>query len=271
MKNLVTLREGEAYYQQKNVLKIYNDKYKLFVFKHSKELLQGGLVINDNLTKKRIKGIGHNNLTEKERQHRIMENRARSMRRSKTKIADMIEMNDFKLFGTFTFSPKKVDRYNDEEVVHKITTWLSNQKRVSKFEHLIIPERHQDGALHFHGLLTDVPQDWLVVSDNKKDKQGRTIYNLKPYTLGYSNFSYIENISATAKYCAKYIQKDLNVMGAGKRRYWHSKGLKMPRMRENVDIAPYILHEDAKAWNHKHYTGFVVPKTPELTTDPTSS
>lgn len=257
MKKLLTFTDTEAHYQLNNKLKIYRKRNKLFVFKAPINKLKQGMEINPELSNNAEKG--HNNLNNRERELRNMLNKERSVRRTKTTISDLIEMNDFELMGTFTFSPDKVNRYDDEEVRKKLTKLLSNLQRKHRFEYLIIPERHKDGALHFHGLLKDIPETWLIRAASKYDKSGRPLYNLIPYKLGFSNFSHIEDLSKVANYCAKYITKDLAESDKGKRRYWHSSGLKMPQALENVDITPFTQHPEAKTWDNEHYTGYETP------------
>ncbi|MDO4611507.1 MAG: hypothetical protein Q4B34_01455, partial [Candidatus Saccharibacteria bacterium] len=77
----------------------------------------------------------------------------RSVRRTKKRIRDYILCNEFAIFATFTF---RDNRYDIEEKRRQMSNWLKNQqKRNGNFKYIAIPERHADGALHFHILLTD--------------------------------------------------------------------------------------------------------------------
>src|SRR5581483_2344940 len=65
----------------------------------------------------------------------------RSLNNSKTLIRDYTLCNEFDLFGTFTFSPKKSDRYNPDAVKKQMSDWLHNQRnRTGRFKYLFIPE-----------------------------------------------------------------------------------------------------------------------------------
>lgn len=175
-------------------------------------------------------------------------NRHRSLRRTSTVISDIVKMNDFDFFGTITTNPKKIDRYDDILVRRTVTTWLKNQQRiVGKFNYLLVPERHKDGALHFHLIIGGYPKAKLAYS-GKKDKAGRQIYNLKAYNLGFSNLTEIVNKEAVANYTRKYITKDM-IVEHGKRRYWHSTTLKMPFIARNVD--ENLLTNEKPVYQHE--------------------
>lgn len=251
------LQESEATYQLTNTLKEYRTRYKLFVFKKPITKTYANLELNRELSPQTKRG--HTELTEHERQTKDMNNEIRSVRRSRTKISDIIEMNDFKYFGTLTTDPQKIDRYDDLQVKKRVTKTLTNLQRTYRFEYLLIPERHKDSALHFHALFTELPLKWLYDS-GKRDKTGRILYNLKPYKLGFSNFSAITSLQATAKYCAKYVSKALDESDKGKKRYWHSKGLKKPEKHENVDTHTYIDRPNVELWEAPEYTGYQIPK-----------
>jgi hypothetical protein len=253
------LHEYEATYEITNTLKEYRDKYKLFIYKTPIQKIHGNLEINRELSSTDSKR-GHRILTPSEQERNDTMNFYRSVRRSRTHIADLIEMNDFKYFGTLTTSPEKVDRYDDSQVKRKITKSLANMQRIFRFEYLLIPERHKDGALHFHALFTELPEKWLRTSRRLVDKKGRPLFNLLPYRLGFSEISRVGNLQATANYCAKYVTKALDESDKGKKRYWHSNGLKKPHKHENVDPTPYVNHPEAESWPHDHYTGYQVPK-----------
>jgi hypothetical protein len=139
------------------------------------------------------------------------------------------------------------NRNDDALVRQKLSKWLENGQRTQKFEYLIIPERHSDGALHFHGFFRDLPESWLKPS-GRVDKKGRKIYNITAYRYGHTNFSYIENLEATSKYIKKYLNKDLGESEKGKKRYWHSKSLKIPLKTYNVDEESYTNQAGVTSW-----------------------
>lgn len=79
-----------------------------------------------------------------------------NVRRAKSKVFELALCNDFTYFCTLTFSPEKVkDRYDLEGCMKAFCKWLNNyncRKASSAIQYLLIPEPHQDGAWHLHGL-----------------------------------------------------------------------------------------------------------------------
>ena len=77
-----------------------------------------------------------------------------SLRRTRTTIFDYALSNNFSYFVTFTFNPKKVDRYSIEATFNTMKYWLNRQKKHSpNFAYVIVPEFHKDGASAFTILL----------------------------------------------------------------------------------------------------------------------
>lgn len=150
----------------------------------------------------------------------------RNVIRAKTAIHDIVACNTFEYFVTLTISPQaKIDRYNYDESAKTISKWLNNHLK----KYILVPERHKDGAYHFH-LLADIPTSKL------KKHKGK-IYNIKSYKLGYSTAIKISKGSEAriANYVQKYITKDLiKSVGKGRRRYWASKNLARPQVEYNV-------------------------------------
>lgn len=63
-----------------------------------------------------------------------------SLRRTRTTIFDYALSNNFSYFVTFTFNPKKVDRYSIEATFNTMKYWLNRQKKHSPdFAYVIVP------------------------------------------------------------------------------------------------------------------------------------
>lgn len=192
--------------------------------------------INDDNDPKRTQR--DENMTLEQRELKDTENLERSLRRTQAEIADIIDCNDFEWFGTLTTDPKKIDRYNDELVTKKVAIFLDHLKRSTPdLTYLLVPERHKDGALHFHALFGHLKAE---MSDSGKKWHGDSIFNLKAYTWGFSNFTRIKDKARTANYCRKYITKEMLTDRKGKKRYWASKNLKKPERIENLDIMEVV-------------------------------
>lgn len=162
------------------------------------------------------------------------ENKDRSLRRTQSEIQDLIDCNEFDWFGTFTFDPKKIDRQNPEKVKKAMTSWLNHARRKSPdLTYIVVPERHKDGAIHFHGLLGNFNGK---MADSGSKWQNNAIFNVVDYPYGFTNFTKIRDKAKTANYCRKYITKDMPFAESGKKRYWRSKNLKTPEKIYNKTL-----------------------------------
>ena len=153
-----------------------------------------------------------------------------SMKRAKNKIYDLSRSNEWDWFVTITFDAKKVDRYDYSACTKKLSDWLKNLKRdcVDDFKYLIVPERHKDGAFHFHGLMSDSEHLRMKFSGHyTKDKE--PIYNIGRYKFGFTTATRVKNNEASTKYITKYTTKDLMEHTKNKRKYWHSRNLNTPK------------------------------------------
>lgn len=130
---------------------------------------------------------------------------ARSMRRARSRVRRLALSNDFRWFVTLTLSPEKVDRYDAVQVVRKLSTWCSNQVKRHGLRYILVPERHKDGALHFHGFFNDALE---AVASGHHDKQGHMIYNLPGWTLGFTAaIEVYGDYAGAVAYVCKYIGK----------------------------------------------------------------
>lgn len=135
--------------------------------------------------------------------------RCDNLKRAKDKIFDIsyANLNLWTHMVTFTLDKEKIDRYDVHEIKRKIKTWLNNQTKRKQCNYLIIPERHKDGAIHFHGLLSG---DFTFLDSGKKDKQGRVVYNLTDFPYGFTTAVKLDENTElyVCKYITKYITKN---------------------------------------------------------------
>jgi len=156
-----------------------------------------------------------------------------SLMRSKTRITDYTLANDFDLFCTFTFDPNKVDSFNFPQAKAMMSKWLNNSRRHSPdLKYLIVAELHKSGRIHFHALF----KNYLgKLTDSKKTKSKRKIYNLSKWTAGFSTAVEIDDIGKVSSYIQKYITKDMLKI-SNKKRYWGSRNLIKPVVNYNVNM-----------------------------------
>ena len=150
----------------------------------------------------------------------------RSLRRSKQAAYDIVHNNKWDYFVTITFNGQVVDRYNYESVAKKLSKTLNNIKsrKAVNLQYVLVPELHDDGAIHFHGLINGV--DGLEIYDSgKKDKDRRKIYKSDEFEkLGFTDLSEIRDSSKAGTYILKYMTKTMGCFLQGKK-FWSSRGL----------------------------------------------
>lgn len=163
------------------------------------------------------------------------------------KIKGYALCNNFRWFVTLTFNPKKVNSSNYETAKNTLLKWCRWMRDTyNKFDYLMIPELHKSGAVHFHGLLGDVPAQFVEAIHPKTGepitRHDRQVYNLADWEYGFSDCEEIESPERAASYITKYITKTLltDKKMYNKKRYYNSQGLAKPAvtfsMSDNTDL-----------------------------------
>ena len=153
-----------------------------------------------------------------------------SRRRTINAIHDIARSEKWERFYTLTFSPECVDRTDFDTCMKKANKWLNNMKsrKAKDLKYLIVPELHADGvSWHIHGLVacdSGIP----YVDSGKRDKGGKTIYNVDSWKYGFSTATDIVDSKRASSYILKYITKDMCANSFGKKRYYHSKNIAKP-------------------------------------------
>jgi hypothetical protein len=217
--------ESNIYITIKKFIKIYPKFSRLYIYNEPIRIRQSGYEeINNNNT---TKGKSLPTTTPKAE--------IESLRRTKTKISDIVICNDFQIFCTFTF---KADRQNVQLCKKKMSKWLENQSAAQSphaLKYIIVPEYHKDGeSIHFHALMKDYN---FRLTDSGKKIKGRKCYNISSYQSGFSTVVKIDDIEKVSSYIKKYITKDMPHF-SGKKRYWCSTHLKRPLKVQNPLIKP---------------------------------
>ena len=163
-----------------------------------------------------------------------------SLKRTKKKVYDYARSNDWEWFVTFTFSRDKVNRYDYDECIKKLSKWLNNLRRSSPaLFYLVVPEQHKDGAYHFHGLFSGIDEKQIVWTGKyvvKRQKGLRSrfvrtrdkIYKIGSYKLGWMTATLVKDKEKVTSYITKYITKDMLNGLYGRKRYWCSRNLVLP-------------------------------------------
>ena len=253
--------------------KIYPTMTKIFTYKTPRKVREAGWEECTSSV-----SASHRKRSEAE----IITSEFDSVRRTKTRLRDLVASNQFDLFCTFTF---KDDRSNIEHSRNKMSRWLRHtQERVGKFDYVIVPEHHKkcdqcaqkkqtfcphDDAIkpiHFHALLKGYKGKLTNSGHARKD--GRIVYNINGYKLGHSTATKIdtdpEAIQKVASYVSKYITKDMPKF-KNKRRYWCSHDLTRPKKIENPILTDALRALFPEKYENASYTVITAPQKIVLT------
>lgn len=167
--------------------------------------------------------------TKKQFEYKDRGERADNLKRARDKIFDIALGNKWDWMVTFTLDAEKVDRYDCKQIIKPFGNFLHNASKRKGLNYLIVPELHEDGAVHFHGLINDslkmafsetykVPGKKKPVRLSTLRKMGlnvnsegvREVYNAVDYKLGFSTAVKLDgNVEAVATYMTKYATKEL--------------------------------------------------------------
>lgn len=174
----------------------------------------------------------------------------RAMRRARAQVRELAYANEFSLFVTLTLNGAAVDRYDMAAITKKLNVWLDNQVRRRGLAYVLVPERHKDGAIHFHGLFNDALE---AVDSGHTDKGGHVIYNLPRWTLGFTSAIRLYGDREQAiSYVTKYIGKQGEKPGG--RWYYSGGALRRPEVTY-CDMSVRDALEQPGAYS------FVIPET----------
>lgn len=160
------------------------------------------------------------------------ENQSRAMQI----IYDLARSNSWDWFVTLTFSPVFCDRSRFEEVVPLLGRF-TDIIRHNGCKWLLVPDVHDDGCYHFHGLIKGSLNLEVAINPHTGaqmfDESGREIYNIINYRYGFSTVTAVDDVARVSSYMTKYITKKVKVP-KGFKRYWASKKLERPEVRDAV-------------------------------------
>ena len=186
-----------------------------------------------------------------------------SIRRTKREIADIVDCNEFDLFATFTFDPKKhPECANWDYSKKKIIQWLNKQQaRHGAFRYLLVPERQKNGNLHFHALLGGFTGKIKATNIRGTGEFQRQCYKIISWekSNGFADAEQISNKQAIGRYIGKYLQKNITpeelITQKNGKRYFSSKGLKKPIKQYNLsyqDIQEKYIFNPAQTYYYEN-------------------
>jgi hypothetical protein len=153
-----------------------------------------------------------------------------SLNRTRSALYMYARQCNWEYFITLTYSPDKIEsRYDFSLCMKKAHKWIDNckQRKAKDLLYLLVPEQHKDGAWHIHGLLCNTTG--LTFTDSGKRFDGKIVYNLDDWKLGFSTATKVTDTYKVSNYITKYITKDLCAITPGKQRYFVSKSIPKPK------------------------------------------
>ena len=177
--------------------------------------------------------------------------------RARAMVLQYALCNPWQYFFTGTLDPEKWQRSDLDSFMtdfsQKIRDW--RKEYGFKLDVLLVPEHHEDGAWHVHGLINNLPDYytsafyWFPLPKE---------WHMTPYPFklcggayrswtdfqdryGYCSLAPVRDPIATAFYITKYISKDLSQREGdlGKHLYFHSRPLKKAEKASDV----YLWHQ----------------------------
>ena len=165
------------------------------------------------------------------------EDMLRSMRRARAKVRRLALANEFSYFVTLTLSPEEVDRYDAQAIMAKVNRWLSNMVQRHGLRYILVPERHKDGAFHFHGFFAG--EGLEAVPSGHSDKQGHEIFNLPQWGYGFTAaIGLYGTYSQAVGYVCKYIGKQGGERPMGR---WYYSGGDLREPMKEYSVMEYSL------------------------------
>lgn len=182
------------------------------------------------------------------------DDRLRSARRARAKLRRLALSNDFEWFVTLTLSPDEVDRYDAAAIMKRVNRWLDNMVRRRGLRYVLVPERHHDGAFHFHGFFAGVGLE--AVPSGHSDRQGHPIFNLPQWTFGFTAaIRLYGTYSQAVGYVTKYVGKQDGERPMG--RWYYSGG----DLREPDKLYATLDYEQLGEQFHGEAVEFAIPGT----------
>lgn len=165
-----------------------------------------------------------------------MDKFAQSYCRARSMVLQYALCNQWDYFITITVSKKNFDRYDLVPIAKSLKQWFLdfNKKYGCKVDFLLVPELHEDGAWHFHGLIRGVARVHLCEFPNDPYRPKLKELHDKGYLnwpalqrkVGYCSLGAVKSAVGVGFYVAKYITKGNARSGFYEHLYYVSRGLK---------------------------------------------
>lgn len=177
---------------------------------------------------------------------------SQSVSRARKTILELALCNEWKYFITLTLDGDKYDRFNLLNFRRDLAQFVRNLRKKYmkqgfdyKINYLLVPEKHENGAWHIHGLLSDIsaftiPFDCLVRQGVPIPKKlwNKGYFNWPDYQEKFGNCSLglIRDKIACGFYVTKYISKMIqdSDISPGDHLFFASQGLNRSSLHGDI-------------------------------------
>ena len=157
--------------------------------------------------------------------------------RARSVVLQLGLCNEWDWFFTGTLDPRKFNRYDLHGFASRFTQWIRDERKRSPeitLSYVLVPERHEDGAWHIHGLISGLPESELAkfvpgVHPRRLVEGGYLNWPAFSRKFGFCSLGRVKDRIRCAFYVTKYVSKDLASRGNSSVRshlYFSSQGLK---------------------------------------------
>lgn len=188
-----------------------------------------------------------------------------SVKRSRIKLNEILDMNIFDWFVTLTFDKDRIDRTNENEVKRAYDKFIHNLSvQYPEMRYVAVPERHEDGCIHYHMVIGNMyPAElglynsgkvlcsWVTKASSKgkcssewfektkkfhelKDTDGQPVYTCRKFIYGFSDVTRIVNRAKCSSYVKKYIDKNFGSTAIFQKRFYYSKNCERPLIYKEI-------------------------------------
>lgn len=155
--------------------------------------------------------------------------------RARSQVLQCALCNKWDYFITITVSPEKFDRYDLNSIYKYLSQWIRDFRKVyGGFSYVLVPELHENGAWHFHGLVSGIPDSCLCpfvpgIHPWKLVKAGYLNFPLLGEAVGFVSLGALRDAVGAAFYVTKYITKEHAHDDYYQHLYFCSHGLRRAR------------------------------------------
>ena len=158
-----------------------------------------------------------------------------NMQRARAIVWDLARANTFEYWLTLTFSEEHVENRYDYKCCVGAMKKFTNLLTHSKCSYLLVPDQHEDGAIHFHGLIAGPLKLTRAMNPHTGkplfDNHGRPCYNIDNYKFGFTSAVPLDGSDAVIGYLTSYYTKNRKmIVPKGCKRYWASRNLVRPEV-----------------------------------------